>query len=66
MHAQTVGINLQIIVTDLNQATGAVLTSMSGHGRSRGRPPIYAAAAAAIQQQGGVVLPPGQVGFYEF
>ncbi|VDN37394.1 unnamed protein product [Gongylonema pulchrum] len=51
-----------IIVTDLNQTTGAVLTSMSGHARSRGRPPIYAAAAAAIQQQGGnVVLPPGQV-----
>ncbi|VDK82374.1 unnamed protein product [Litomosoides sigmodontis] len=52
----------QIIVTDLNQATGAVLTSMSGHGRSRGRPPMYAAAAAAIQhQQGNVMLPSGQV-----
>ncbi|KAL4002236.1 hypothetical protein ACH3XW_2625 [Acanthocheilonema viteae] len=52
----------QIIVTDLNQATGAVLSSMSGHGRSRGRPPMYAAAAAAIQQQqGNVMLPPGQV-----
>lgn len=49
----------QIIVTDLNQPTGAVLTSMSNHGRSRGRPPVYAAAAAAIQQQqqqGGVML----------
>ncbi|VDM20563.1 unnamed protein product [Wuchereria bancrofti] len=54
----------QIIVTDLNQATGAVLSSMSGHGRSRGRPPMYAAAAAAIQQQqGGVMLPPGQAKF---
>lgn len=52
----------QIIVTDLNQATGAVLSSMGGHGRSRGRPPMYAAAAAAIQQQqGSVMLPPGQV-----
>uniref|UniRef100_A0A182E672 BZIP domain-containing protein n=1 Tax=Onchocerca ochengi TaxID=42157 RepID=A0A182E672_ONCOC len=54
----------QIIVTDLNQATGAVLSSMSGHGRSRGRPPMYAAAAAAIQQQqGNVMLPPGQANF---
>ncbi|EFO27524.2 hypothetical protein LOAG_00954 [Loa loa] len=52
----------QIIVTDLNQATGAVLSSMSGHGRSRGRPPMYAAAAAAIQQQqSNVMVPPGQV-----
>nr|CDP95758.1 Bm9871 [Brugia malayi] len=54
----------QIIVTDLNQATGAVLSSMGGHGRSRGRPPMYAAAAAAIQQQqGSVMLPPGQANF---
>ncbi|VDN04181.1 unnamed protein product [Thelazia callipaeda] len=55
----------QIIVTDLNQATGAVLSSMSGHGRARGRPPMYAAAAAAIQQQGNVVLPPGQASFVQ-
>lgn len=40
---------------------------MSGHGRSRGRPPMYAAAAAAIQQQqSNVMLPPGQASFVEF
>lgn len=42
---------LQIIVADLNQPTGVVLSSMSSQMRSRGRPPIYAAAAVAIQQQ---------------
>lgn len=58
---------IQIIVTDLNQATGAVLSSMGGHGRSRGRPPMYAAAAAAIQhQQGNVMLPSGQVSLIGF
>lgn len=41
----------QIIVADLNQPTGVVLSSMSNQIRSRGRPPIYAAAAVAIQQQ---------------
>uniref|UniRef100_A0A915AT50 Uncharacterized protein n=1 Tax=Parascaris univalens TaxID=6257 RepID=A0A915AT50_PARUN len=57
----------QIIVTDLNQPTGLVLSSVSNHIRSRGRPPIYAAAAAALQQQrhdqqgGFIMLPCGQV-----
>ncbi|KHN83990.1 hypothetical protein Tcan_17256 [Toxocara canis] len=59
----------QIIVTDLNQPTGLVLSSVSNHIRSRGRPPIYAAAAAVLQQQhqqqeqqgGLIILPGGQV-----
>ncbi|MFH4975632.1 hypothetical protein AB6A40_002341 [Gnathostoma spinigerum] len=41
----------QIIVTDLNQPTGAVLSSVGNHIRTRGRPPLYAAAAASLQRQ---------------